>query len=59
MNKNYNKPEFKVVKMKNEDILTDSHLIDSTNGWETIPNNRAAEQFRLSNYKKQKRNPKS
>ena len=35
MNKNYNKPEFKVVKMKNEDIITDSHLEDLTNGWET------------------------
>ena len=34
MNK-YNEPEIKIVKMKGEDILTDSHLEDKTNGWET------------------------
>ncbi len=35
MNKIYNEPEIKIVKMKGEDILTDSHLEDKTNGWET------------------------
>ena len=33
--KAYNEPEFKVVAMKREDVLTDSHLDDVTNGWET------------------------
>ena len=35
MTKAYNEPEFKVVAMKREDVLTDSHLIDATSGWET------------------------
>ncbi|MBQ9531858.1 MAG: hypothetical protein IJR70_07270 [Eubacterium sp.] len=35
MNRIYNEPEFKIFKMKGEDILTDSHLVDLTNGWET------------------------
>ena len=38
MIKAYNEPEFKVVKMSNEDVLTDSHLDDLTNGWETGSN---------------------
>lgn len=37
MTKAYNEPEFKVVAMKREDVLTDSHLADATNGWETNP----------------------
>ena len=36
MNRIYNDPEFKVVKMTSEDILTKSVLDDKTNGWETL-----------------------
>jgi hypothetical protein len=38
MNKTYNEPEFKVVKMSREDVLTTSILEDNTSGWETDPN---------------------
>ena len=32
----YNKPEYKVVVMKSEDVLTASTLEDASNPWETI-----------------------
>jgi hypothetical protein len=35
MTKAYNEPEFKVVTMANEDVLTASVLDDATSGWET------------------------
>ena len=31
----YSEPEFKIVKMTSEDILTKSILDDKTSGWET------------------------
>ena len=34
----YNEPEFKVVKMASEDVLTASKLDDFTSGWETGSN---------------------
>ena len=33
MNKTYNEPEFKVVKMASEDVLTASTLDDFESGW--------------------------
>ena len=33
----YNKPEYKVVEMTEEDVLTASKLDDATSGWETLP----------------------
>ena len=38
MNKEYNSPELKTVKMSSEDVLTASTLDDATNGWETGTN---------------------
>ena len=35
MTKAYNEPEFKVVTMANEDVLTASTLDDIASGWET------------------------
>lgn len=35
MNKAYNEPEFKVVKMIGTDVLTGSNFDDYTSGWET------------------------
>jgi hypothetical protein len=35
MTKAYNEPEFKVVEMASEDVLTASTLDDFTSGWET------------------------
>ena len=35
MIKAYNEPEFKVVAMAKEDVLTTSTLDDATSGWET------------------------
>ena len=35
MNKTYNEPEFKIVIMTKEDVLTASTLDDATSGWET------------------------
>ena len=33
----YNKPEYKVVEMTEEDVLTASKLDDATSGWEVPP----------------------
>ena len=38
MTKAYNEPEFKVVTMASEDVLTASTLDDATSGWETGSN---------------------
>ena len=34
----YNEPEYKVVKVTGEDVLTTSTLVDETSGWETGSN---------------------
>jgi hypothetical protein len=39
MIKAYNEPEFKVVKMANEDVLTTSTLDLINSGWESGKNN--------------------
>ena len=38
MTRTYNDPEFKVVNMAREDVLTTSTLDDLTSGWETGSN---------------------